>query len=86
MKSLRSSWIQQSFGRIPLQRVPLKKNQGQAGEALGRSHLFICGLTAVSVLTEYRGSAETYACPPQGVCQSETPPPCESICPDADTR
>ena len=38
VKSLRSSWIQQSFGRIPLQRVPLKKNEGQAGEALGRSH------------------------------------------------
>ena len=38
MSSLRSSLIQRSFGRIHLQWVPLKKNGGQAGEALGRSH------------------------------------------------
>ena len=38
VSSLRSSLIQRSFGRIHLQRVPLKKNEGQAGEALGRSH------------------------------------------------
>ncbi len=38
VRSLRSSLIQRSFGRIPLQRVPLKKNEGQTGEALGRSH------------------------------------------------
>ena len=38
VRSLRSSLIQRSFGRIHLQRVPLKKNEGQAGEALGRSH------------------------------------------------
>lgn len=38
VKSLRSSWIQRLFGRIHLQRVPLKKNDGQSGEALGRSH------------------------------------------------
>ena len=38
VNSLRSSLIQRSFGRILLQRVPLKKNEGQAGEALGRSH------------------------------------------------
>lgn len=37
VKSLRSSLIQRLFGRIHLQRVPRKKNQGQAGEALGRS-------------------------------------------------
>ena len=37
VKSLRSSLIQRSFGRIHLQRVPRKKNDGQAGEALGRS-------------------------------------------------
>ena len=38
VKSLRSSLIQQSFGHIHLQRVPRKKNDGQTGEALGRSH------------------------------------------------
>jgi transposase len=38
VKSLRSSLIQRSFGLIHLQRVPLKKNDGQAGEVLGRSH------------------------------------------------
>ena len=38
VRSLRSSWIQRSFGRIHLQRVPRKKNEGQTGEALGRSH------------------------------------------------
>lgn len=37
VKSLRSSLIQRLFGLIHLQRVPRKKNQGQAGEALGRS-------------------------------------------------
>ena len=37
VKSLLSSLIQRSFGLIPLQRVPRKKNQGQGGEALGRS-------------------------------------------------
>jgi len=37
VKSLRSSWIQRSFGHIHLQRVPRKKNEGQGGEALGRS-------------------------------------------------
>ena len=38
VRSLRSSWIQRSFGRIHLQRVPRKKNEGRTGEALGRSH------------------------------------------------
>ena len=37
VKSLRSSLIQRLFGHIHLQRVPLKKNDGQTGEALGRS-------------------------------------------------
>jgi len=37
VKSLRSSLIQRSFGLIHLQRVPRKKNEGQGGEALGRS-------------------------------------------------
>lgn len=37
VKSLRSSLIQRSFGLIHLQRVHRKKNQGQGGEALGRS-------------------------------------------------
>ena len=43
--------------------------------------LFLCGLTGFSVLTEYRGSAETYDCPTSPVCQPETPPgsPCETI-------
>jgi hypothetical protein len=42
--------------------------------------LFLCGLTGFSVLTEYRGSAETYACQVAGVCLPETPPePCETI-------
>ena len=50
--------------------------------------LFLCGLTAVSVLTEYRSSAGFPSeCPPLRVCQSDPPPPCEAyICPDADTR
>lgn len=38
VKSLRSSLIQRLFGLIHLQRVPRKKNDGQTGEALGRSH------------------------------------------------
>ena len=38
VKSLRSSLIQRLFGHIHLQRVPLKKNDGQTDEALGRSH------------------------------------------------
>ena len=37
------------------------------------------GLTAFSVLTEDRGSAETYACQVAPVCLPETPPPCETI-------
>ena len=37
VKSLRSSLIQRLFGHIHLQRVPRKKNEGQVGEALGRS-------------------------------------------------
>ena len=41
--------------------------------------LFLCGLTALSVLLEYRASAETYACEPQRVCLSEAPPPCEMM-------
>ncbi len=41
--------------------------------------LFLCGLTGFSMLTEYRGSAETYACQVAGVCLPETPPPCETI-------
>ena len=41
--------------------------------------LFLCGLTLFSVLTEYRGSAETYACQVAEVCLPETPPPCEAI-------
>lgn len=38
VKSPHSSLIQRLFGRIHLQRVPRKKNDGQTGEALGRSH------------------------------------------------
>ena len=41
--------------------------------------LFLCGLTGFSVVTEYSGSAETYACQVAGVCLPETPPPCETI-------
>ncbi len=42
--------------------------------------LFLCGLTGFSVLTEDRGSAETYECQVAGVCRfPETPPPCEMI-------
>ena len=37
VRSLRSSLIQRSFGLIHLQRVPRKKSDGQADEALGRS-------------------------------------------------
>ncbi len=41
--------------------------------------LFLCGLTGFSVLTEDRGSAETYACQVAGVCRfPETPPSCET--------
>ena len=38
VKSLRSSLIRRSCGRIHLRRVPRKKNAGQTAEALGRSH------------------------------------------------
>ncbi len=44
--------------------------------------LFLCGLTGFSMLTEYRTSAETYACQVAGGCRfPETPPgsPCETI-------
>ena len=41
--------------------------------------LFLCGLTAVSVVLSYRASAEPFACPPSPVCLPETPPPCETI-------
>ncbi len=40
----------------------------------------LCGLTAVSVLTEDRTSAETSECQPLRMCRfPETPPPCETI-------
>ena len=38
VKSLRSSLIRRSCVRMPPQRVPRKKNGGQATQALGRSH------------------------------------------------
>ncbi|MDE0398617.1 MAG: hypothetical protein OXL96_12545 [Candidatus Poribacteria bacterium] len=47
-----------------------------------RSFLLIfslCGLTAVSVVLEYKASAETFACPPTRVCLPKAPPPCETL-------
>ncbi|MYA71881.1 hypothetical protein F4009_22200 [Candidatus Poribacteria bacterium] len=41
--------------------------------------LFLCGLTAVSVVLEYKASAETFACPPTRVCLPKAPPPCETL-------
>ncbi|MYA69390.1 hypothetical protein F4009_00005 [Candidatus Poribacteria bacterium] len=40
--------------------------------------LFLCGLTAVSVVTEYRARAETSLCPSPRVCVPEVKiPDCE---------
>ncbi len=42
--------------------------------------LFLCGLTAVSVVLSYKASAATYACQVAPVCRfPETPPPCETL-------
>ena len=41
--------------------------------------LFLSGLTAVSVVLEYKASAETFACPPVHMCLSKAPPPCEPL-------
>ncbi|RKU09497.1 hypothetical protein C6503_21305 [Candidatus Poribacteria bacterium] len=41
--------------------------------------LFLCGLTVVSVVLEYKASAETFACPPTRVCLPKAPPPCETL-------
>lgn len=47
----------------------------------------LSGLTAFSVLLEYRARAETSVCQPQRVCQfPASPPPCQYICPDANVR
>ena len=35
--------------------------------------LFLCGLSVLSVLLTDKASTQTYACPPQTVCQFETP-------------
>ena len=40
--------------------------------------LLLCGLTAVSVVLEYRARAETYACQPERVCVPDVKiPNCE---------
>ena len=41
--------------------------------------LFLCGLTAVSVVLAYKASAAPFECPPVCVCLLETPPPCETL-------
>ena len=41
--------------------------------------LFLCGLTAISVVLSYKASAATYECQPARVCLPEAPPPCETI-------
>ena len=41
--------------------------------------LFLCGLTAVSVVFEYKASAAAYTCQPQCVCQPASPPPCQPM-------
>ena len=38
-----------------------------------------CGLTAVSVVLEYKASAEAYECPPSSVCLPEAPLRCETL-------
>lgn len=44
--------------------------------------LFLFGLTAVSVVLEYRASAETYACQPPRVCVPDVKiPNCEEAAP-----
>ena len=41
--------------------------------------LFLCGLTAVSVILDYRSTAAPSECPPARVCEPDTPPPCEKV-------
>ena len=44
--------------------------------------LLLCGLTTVSVVLEYRASAETYACQPPRVCVPDVKiPNCEGAVP-----
>ena len=44
--------------------------------------LLLCGLTAVSVVLEYRARAETYACQPPRVCVPDVKiPNCEVAAP-----
>ena len=41
--------------------------------------LFLCGLTAFSVVLKYQASAATYECQPLRVCQPASPPPCQPM-------
>lgn len=38
-----------------------------------------CGLTAFSIVLEYKASADPYDCQPLRVCVPEAPPPCEPM-------
>ena len=38
--------------------------------------LFLCGLVVLSVVLEYRASAETPTCSPRGLCLRVQPPDC----------
>ena len=38
--------------------------------------IFLCGLVVLSVVLEYRASAETYQCSPRGLCVPVQPPDC----------
>ena len=47
--------------------------------------LFLCGLVGVSVVLEYRASAETYQCSPRGLCVPEVKPP-DCVRPDCEVE